>query len=75
MNLTANLTPENVAGPFTTPSGRTYRVNIENPPTGHWELDTHTENATPEPLGNAARTLAMALVAVAFIGVGLLVML
>ena len=72
MNLTANLTPENGAGPFTTPSGRTYRVNIENPPTGHWELDTYTEPATPEPLSNAARVLAMALVAVAFIGVGLL---
>lgn len=28
-------------------------------------------NATPEPLSNAARVLAMALVAVAFIGLGL----
>lgn len=71
MNRTANPFPENGSGPFHTPSGRTYRVNIENPPTGHWELDTHTENATPEPLSNAARVLAMATVAVAFIGLGL----
>ena len=74
MNRTANPFPETGSGPFHTPSGRAYRVNIENPPTGHWELDTCTEPATPEPLGNAARTLAMALVAVAFFGVGRLVM-
>lgn len=39
-----------------------------------WELNTSTENATPDPLGNEARTLAIALVAVAFIGVGLMLL-
>lgn len=43
--------------------------------TGIWELDDCDGPATPDPLSNAAKTLAMALVAVAFIGLGLFLML